>query len=217
MQLKQFVHFYQLHLLPVSHQGIQLGDLVWKRRWGGNRLQHRGMGSNVFNRLYDAGLLSKMEWKKRLQQLKEPPCELAALAHLHLRNVDRISGIFLRQLQPEITLQKVMSLRVKNVCMRQLTNELRMDIDQKIEQLTPKNLRHLFGRPRRVHLITELYFGQLKLYLEKKYAIELETVKNRENLPITLSNEGNYINEYDFDTYAVPFAYRMEPLYKFNG
>lgn len=110
-----------------------------------------------------------------------------------------------------------MSLRIKNVCTRQLTNELRMDIDQKIEQLTPKKLRHLFGRPKRVHLITELYFGQLKLYLEKEYAIELETVKNRKNLPITLSNEGDYINEYDFDTYAVPFAYRMEPLYKFNG
>ncbi|MGB1171427.1 MAG: hypothetical protein ACPHL7_06620 [Flavobacteriaceae bacterium] len=148
---------------------------------------------------------------------RTPPCELAALAHLHLRNVDRISGIFLQQLQPEITLKKVMSLRVKNVCVRRLTDELRMDIDQKMEQLSPKSLRRLLGRPRRVHLITELYFGQLKLYLEKEYAVELETVKNRKKLPLSLFNEGDYINEYDFDNYSVPFAYRMEPLYKFNG
>lgn len=155
----------------------------------------------------------KSGWKKS----KNPPCELAALAHLHLRNVDRISGIFLQQLQPEITLKKVMSLRVKNVCIRRLTDELRMDIDQKMEQLSPKSLRRLLGRPRRVHLITELYFGQLKLYLEKEYAVELETVKNRKKLPLSLFNEGDYINEYDFDNYSVPFAYRMEPLYKFNG
>ncbi|MGB2365737.1 MAG: hypothetical protein ACPH5Z_05405 [Flavobacteriaceae bacterium] len=183
-----------------------------------NAIANPAIGLVVFNRLYDADLLSKTEWKKRLEEIKEPPpCELAALAHLHLRNVDRISGIFLQQLQPEITLKKVMSLRVKNVCVRRLTDELRMDIDQKMEQLSPKSLRRLLGRPRRVHLITELYFGQLKLYLEKEYAVELETVKNRKKLPLSLFNEGDYINEYDFDNYSVPFAYRMEPLYKFNG
>lgn len=194
MQLKEFTERYDLHLLTTSHQGVQLGDLVWKRHWRSNRLQYRGMGSNVFNRLYDAELLSKTELKKRLEEIKEPPCELAALAHLHLRNVDRISGIFLQQLQPEITLKKVMSLRVKNVCVRRLTDELRMDIHQKMEQLSPKSLRRLLGRPRRVHLITELYFGQLKLYLEKEYAVELETVKNRKKLPLSLFNEGDYIN-----------------------
>jgi hypothetical protein len=217
MHLKQFTRFYQLHLLPTSNQGIQLGDLVWKPRWGANRLQHKGMGKNIFNRFYDAELLSKTEWEKRMQQLKNPPCELAALAQLHLRDVEKISGLFLKQLQPEITLNKVMSLRIKNVCARHLPNDLRMDVDQKIEQLDPKSMRQLFRHPRRVYLITELYYGQLKLYLEKEYAIELESVKKQKKLPLSLANEGDYINEYDFDTHAIPFAYRMEPLYKFNG
>ena len=96
MHLKQFTRFYQLHLLPTSNQGIQLGDLVWKPRWGANRLQHKGMGKNIFNRFYDAELLSKTEWEKRMQQLKNPPCELAALAKLHLRDVEKISGLFLK-------------------------------------------------------------------------------------------------------------------------
>lgn len=147
MQLKEFTERYDLHLLTTSHQGVQLGDLVWKRHWRSNRLQYRGMGSNVFNRLYDAELLSKTEWKKRLEEIKDPPCELAALAHLHLRNVDRISGIFLQQLQPEITLKKVMSLRVKNVCVRRLTDELRMDIDQKWNNYLPKAYDVFWGAP----------------------------------------------------------------------
>ena len=110
-----------------------------------------------------------------------------------------------------------MSLRIKNVCARHLPNDLRMDVDQKIEQLDPKSMRQLFRHPRRVYLITELYYGQLKLYLEKEYAIELESVKKQKKLPLSLANEGDYTNEYDFDTHAIPFAYRMEPLYKFNG
>ena len=73
MQLKEFTERYDLHLLTTSHQGVQLGDLVWKRHWRSNRLQYRGMGSNVFNRLYDAELLSKTELKKRLEEIKEPP------------------------------------------------------------------------------------------------------------------------------------------------
>ena len=177
----------------------------------------KGWVKIFFNRFYDAELLSKTEWEKRMQQLKNPPCELAALAQLHLRDVEKISGLFLKQLQPEITLNKVMSLRIKNVCARHLPNDLRMDVDQKIEQLDPKSMRQLFRHPRRVYLITELYYGQLKLYLEKEYAIELESVKKQKKLPLSLANEGDYTNEYDFDTHAIPFAYRMEPLYKFNG
>lgn len=87
------------------------------------------MGKNIFNRFYDAELLSKTEWEKRMQQLKNPPCELAALAQLHLPDVEKISGLFLKQLQPEITLKKVMSLRIKNVCARHFPNDLRMDVD----------------------------------------------------------------------------------------
>lgn len=53
-------------------------------------------GKNIFNRFYDAELFSKTEWEKRMQQLKNPPCELAALAKLHLRDVEKISGLFLK-------------------------------------------------------------------------------------------------------------------------
>ena len=92
-----------------------------------------------------------------------------------------------------------------------------MEIDHHLEQLNTKEMRALFLKPKRVNLITELYFGQLKLYLEKNYASEIEASAKEHNLNLTLFNEGEYINEYDFDTSSIPFAYRMEPLRRFNG
>ena len=146
-------------------------------------------------------------------------CQLidAALAQLHLRNVEKVNGVFLQKLKPQITLKKVMSMRIKNVCARRLPDTLRMEIDGHLETLSGQELRQLFRRPGRVHLITELYFGELKLYLEKEYSAELEAVVSEKKLPVTLANEGDYINEYDFETPTVPFAYRIEPLKNFNG
>jgi len=121
------------------------------------------------------------------------------------------------KIKPSLNSKKIFSLRIKNVCARHLPNPLRMEIDEYLELLTNKELRKLLHRPRRVHLITELYFGQLKLYLEKNYATKIEATAKEQNLNLTLSNEGDYINEYDFDTYSLPFAYRMEPLHRFNS
>ena len=67
-------------------------------------------------------------------------------------------------------------MRIKNVCARRLPDTLRMEIDGHLETLSGQELRQLFRRPGREHLITELYFGELKLYLEKEYSAELEAV-----------------------------------------
>ena len=60
---------------------------------------------------------------------------------------------------------------------------LRMEIDGHLETLSGQELRQLFRRLGRVHLITELYFGELKLYLEKEYSAELEAVVSEKNYP----------------------------------
>lgn len=57
------------------------------------------------------------------------------------------------------------------------------------------------------------------LYLKKQFDFQFPytTAPLEKTLHPLTANEGDYINEYDFDNYSVPFAYRMEPLYKFNG
>ena len=217
MHLKEFTKYYQLHLLAASHKSVQLGDLVWKRWWGGNQLGRSGMGNNVFNRFYDAELMDQSEWKAQLVKLATPSCEVAELAQMHLRNMEKVSGLFLQALGPEWTHKKVMSLRIQSVCARVMSNETRMEIDHFMEQLSAQQLRQLFGRPKRVQMITELYYGQLKLFIEKEFARQLETTSQQKQLSLQLSNEGEFINEYDFENTEVPFAYRMEGLKKFNG
>ena len=217
MHLKAFTRYYQLHLLPVSHVGMALGDLVWKRKWGGNRMVYKGMGKNIFNRLHDADLLNQEQWKNTLKQLKTPPCELAALAQLEIGKVNKARSIFLQQIQPEIKLKKIISMKIEKVCVRILPNELRMNIDRALEPLSSKALRQLLGRPKRVHLISELYYGQLKMTLEKEVTTSLSLSDKGKNLPLDISKEGNTQMEYQFSTPEVPFAYRMEALEKFNA
>ena len=217
MHLKAFTRYYQLHLLPVSHVGVALGDLVWKRKWGGNRMVYKGMGKNIFNRLHDADLLNEEEWKNTLKELKTPPCELAALAQLEIDKVNKARGIFLQHIQSEMKLKKIISMKIEKVCVRVLPNELRMNIDRALESLSSKTLRQLLGRPKRVHLISELYYGQLKMIFEKEAAASLSLSDKGKNLPHEVSKEGNTQMEYQFSTPEVPFAYRMEALHGFNA
>lgn len=217
MQLKEFTKQYQLHLLPVSHASVQLGDLVQKGWLGGYRIKRSGTGSNIFNRFYDAELLSQPDWTALLSELQTPPCQVAALAQLHLRNFEKVSGLFLQSLGAEWTEKKIMSMRIKSVCARVLPDPLRMKVDGMLEQLNAKQFRELIGPPGRVHLITELYYGALKLFIEKKFDAELQSSAQKNNVALTLVNEGEFINEYDFENTAVPFAYRLEKLKRFKG
>ena len=110
-----------------------------------------------------------------------------------------------------------MSMRIKSVCARVLPDPLRMKVDGMLEQLNAKQFRELIGPPGRVHLITELYYGALKLFIEKKFDAELQSSAQKNKVALTLVNEGEFINEYDFENTAVPFAYRLEKLKRFKG
>ena len=94
---------------------------------------------------------------------------------------------------------------------------------KKVLPTTPADLLFLdieLDRGNSLELLEAIDLGETQVIFvtaHKEYAIELESVKKQKKLPLSLANEGDYINEYDFDTHAIPFAYRMEPLYKFNG
>ena len=77
MYLHDFTRHYNLHLLPVSHHGIELGNLVWKPFLGAPKHNHPGMPNHIWNALLDAELINKTEWQNQLNQMKTPICDIA--------------------------------------------------------------------------------------------------------------------------------------------
>jgi hypothetical protein len=78
-------------------------------------------------------------------------------------------------------------------------------------------MRLLFRNPRKVHLITELYYGNITIQVEKKYQTSFEQLISDAKWPIKLSLDAHNNFEYTFKHNDVPFACRMERVYRFNG
>ena len=175
------------------------------------------MGRNIFNRFYDSDLIDKPTWEKLLKKLEVPSCEIAALAQMEWRSKYDIEGLLIQSIGPHWTREKIMSAHFKSISARVLPHETRMEIDDFLEPLSPKAFRAVLGKPKSVHMITELYYGQLKLFIGKKHETEFQNSLQKKNLNLTLTSRGSFINEYEFNNTTVPFAYRMEALKKFNG
>ena len=98
-----------------------------------------------------------------------------------------------------------------------MSNNTRTVLDNYLEQISPKQMRVLFRNPRKVHLITELYYGNITIQVEKKYQTSFEQLISDAKWPIKLSLDAHNNFEYTFKHNDVPFACRMERIHRFNG
>jgi len=73
------------------------------------------------------------------------------------------------------------------------------------------------GHIRRVFLITELYYGTIRILIEKQFSSELEASMKKVELSASGRSEGSHAVEYEFSHDNVPFAMRIERVRTFNG
>ena len=73
------------------------------------------------------------------------------------------------------------------------------------------------GRIRRVFMITELYYGTIRMVVEKQYSTELDVLLQNTELEALSRIEGSHSVEYEFSHDNVPFAMRIERIRNFNG
>jgi hypothetical protein len=73
------------------------------------------------------------------------------------------------------------------------------------------------GTIRRVFMITELYYGTIKLVVEKQFSAELDILIQNTDLEALTRTEGSHAIEYEFSHDNVPFAMRIERIRTFNG
>jgi hypothetical protein len=221
MEIRKFRSEYNLELIPASHEGIALGDLVWDPIFGKPDFSRKGMPNTIYTAFLDAGLISDSDWDRFKKAYQETPLLNAHFAtrhvdvnvefiqELHHPKIDKISGNF--------KTEKLSKFTFGNLQMREMDDLMRIKIDRFLEQMKASRWKDYDGSIRRVFLITELYYGTIRILIEKQYSTELEASLKKVELRASGKSEGSHSVEYEFSHDNVPFAMRIERVRTFNG
>jgi len=221
MEIRKFRSEYNLELIPASHQGITLGDLVWDPILGPPDFSRKGMPNTIYTAFLDAALITEQEWQEFRKESRETQM---VDAHFATRNVD-VNVEFITELQhPKIgqisgafRIDKVSKFTFGNLQMREMDDLIRIKIDRFLEQMKATRWKEYDGSIRRVYMITELYYGTIRMVVEKKFSTELEAILEQAGLQASAISEGSHAVEYEFSHDNVPFAMRIERVRNFNG
>lgn len=217
MHLKNFTKQYRLHLLPAAHTRIILGNLVWKPFLGSPKHSHPGMPNHIGNALYDLGIINKSKWQHLLQNLDMAMCENAKLANIKIQQAHEVSASMLENIGLGFEHAYVLESSISKVCVKVMDNSMRVLLDNYLEQVSDNLLRALFRNPRKVYLITELYYGSVTLKVKKKHEMSFENRLVATQWPVHADLKGDKNHEYVFAHNEVPFAYKIERVKGFNG
>jgi hypothetical protein len=221
MEIRKFRSEYNLELIPASHEGTLLGDLVWDPILGPPDFSRKGMPNTIYTAFLDAGLIDAAEWDQFRQENRETPLVNAQFA---TRDID-VNVAFVHELQhPKIgkmsgdfRTERINKFSFENLQMRGMDDLVRIKIDRFLEQMKASRWSAYDGSIRRVFMITELYYGTIRMVIEKQYSAELEATLKRVGLESAGRTEGSHAVEYAFSHDNVPFAMRIERVRNFNG
>jgi hypothetical protein len=221
MEIRKFRTAYDLELIPASHEGITLGDLVWDPILGPPAFSKKGMPNTIYTAFLDAGLITEDEWAAMREESRQSPI---MEAHLASRTVD-VDVEFVGELRHpaigkitgEFITEKLCKFTFGNLLVREMDDLIRIRIDRHLEQMKATRWKEYDGRIRRVFMITELYYGTIKMVVEKRYSAELDAMLHQTGLSVLSRSEGNQAVSYEFSHDNVPFAMRIERVRTFNG
>ena len=98
-----------------------------------------------------------------------------------------------------------------------LSNELRIYLDENIEKLRKQNWKAYQGNINRVYMITELYYGDLKIQIDTGLKKEFMAALKETDLELKSALDYEKTSLYSFSNHEIPFAIRLERVKKFNG
>lgn len=221
MEIRKFRSEYNLELIPASHEGITLGDLVWDPIFGPPDFSRKGMPNTIYTAFLDAELITHQE----LEEFRKESRHTALVnAQFATRSVD-VSVEFVSELQHpkigrisgEFKTVQLSKFAFADLQMREMDDLMRIKIDRFLEQMKATRWKDYDGSIRRVFMITELYYGTIRMVIEKQFSPELETILDHAGLQASAKLEGSHAVEYEFSHDNVPFAMRIERVRTFNG
>ena len=221
MELRKFRNKYDLELIPASHENIILGTLVWDPIIGKPKLEHKGMPDNIFNSFLDAELILENKWEEYMQDLKLEKIVDAKMAE-SIVNFDAgiatsLENPTIGKIQNNFEIKKVTKFSFGDLEVRTMSNLMRIRIDSFLEILKINKWDSYDGKIRRIFMITELYYGSIKLITNTEWKNELDVSISNSGVDLKNSIDFGKDIEYTFDHKNVPFAMRIEKVKDFNG
>lgn len=221
MEAKAFRKKYDLELIPASHGTIILGNLVWDSLFGKPKFEKGGMPNHLLNAFVDAELMNQEQWQQLMDELRQAPLHDAHMAGVTLEVDGELSAELehpqIDKLKAGLNWQKNQQVSFGDIQVRTLANLTRMEIDEYLEEMRRNKWEDYDGKIRRVFVITELYYGSLKITVDKNFGVELEAAAEAAGLDSPVAFNLGRKTEYTFDHAEVPFAMRLERVKKFNG
>lgn len=221
MEIKKFRNNYGLELIAAPHEGILLGDLIWDSLFGPPTFSHPGMPNTIYAAFLDAGLIDEEEFNAFKQEFSVTKL---IQAHFPDRTVDVQSEVLaelkhstLGNLEGNFKLDSISKFTFGELQVREMNDLMRVKIDQYLEVMKAKKWEEYDGKIRKVFMITELYFGSVKLVVEKSLSSRFDVAIEQGGLSFTSKSEGSKSVEYAFAHDKVPFAMRIEEVRSFNG
>lgn len=221
MEIKKFRNNYGLELIAAPHEGVNLGDLVWDSAFKGPEFAHAGMPNTIYTAFLDAGLIDENEFATFKKELQET--ELLQ-AHFPERTVDVKTELLaelkhptLGKIEGEFKLESISKFTFGELQVKEMDDILRVKIDQYLELMKKQKWQEYDGRIRRVFMITELYYGSIKLVVEKSLSGQFDAALEKSGLTLVAKSDGSRSVEYEFAHEKVPFAMRIEAVRTFNG
>ena len=221
MEIRNFRKAYELELIPASHAGITLGDLVWDPVLGPPVFNRKKMPNTIFTAFLDAGMVDEEEWATYQDENRLSPLIDAQLAsrtvEVDAEIISELKHPELGKIKGQFLSEKISKFTFENLMVKEMNDLVRVRIDHFLEGMKAEKWKQYDGSIRRVYMITELYYGTIRLVVKKQFSSELEGLLKDTSLEATARTEGNFAVEYAFSHDNVPFAMRIERIRTFNG
>lgn len=221
MEIRKFRSAYDLELIPASHEGISPGDLVWDPIFGPPAFSRKGMPHTIYSAFLDAGLIVQSEWELFREECRNVPLRSAQFATRTVEvNIDSVGDLqhpTIGKIMGDFRSSKLGKFNFGELQVREMDDLVRIKIDRFLEQMKATRWSDYDGRIRRVFLITELYYGTIRLVVKKQFSTELEAILEESGLETLNRSEGSHAVMYAFSHENVPFAMRIERVRNFNG
>jgi hypothetical protein len=222
MYIYQFKRHYNLDLIYASHADISLADLVWKRKHKSPLLSRKGMPHNVYNSFLMEGLINQKEWSEAINAFENNEFQEAQFGSLQVETNRTFGFSFahpaISLLHSDATLAPKVRFSFGKLQVQPMSNFWRIEIERLLKKGGSTFEKKALKRLRKVHLITELYYGNIRCKIDRNLTQKLERmlVLHPNEAPLLTYQDRNF-KVYEFAHQEVPFAMRVEALKGFRS
>ncbi len=179
------------------------------------------MPSHIYNVFLQLNKITDLEWREGMRFFESEETQSAKLATSRIVTNRSFASSFSHNIldlfKQDLSVEKEIDFSFGKLQVQVLSNTWRLKIAQHLAEITPTEWKKLFKRSRPVHMITELYYGNIIIFADRRISLDLDaSLKRHYEKPLHKYTEDNS-NVYEFSHNQVPFAMRIEALEEFRA